>query len=603
MQTANHILQAIRKLGEERQPLTRIYRCLYSEDLFLAAYNKIGRNQGALTPGSGGDTADGMSLERIRAIIEQLRQERYHFRPARRTYVPKKSGGTRPLGMPDFDEKLVQEVLRMVLEAYYEPRFRESSHGFRPNLGCHTALREIKLKFVGSTWFIEGDIRGCFDNIDHQILLNILARDIHDGRLLELIRRGLTAGVMEEWEYRKSHSGTPQGGVLSPLLANIYLHKLDTYIEDVLIPQYTQGQNRKVNPTYNRLQHQLESARKRGDEQRITEIIKQKRQLPVGDPQDPNYRRLRYVRYADDFILGFIGSREEAEAIKQAIGEFLRNELHLELSDNKTLITHAKTEEARFLSYTLTVVINNDKCHHGKGRKGQARSVNGGIQLGIPRELPDERCKPYLRNGKTISDSILVHNSDAHIIDVYQQRYRGLAEYYRYAQNRASLNKLRYIMEQSLVKTLAHKFRISVREVYARYKRTLEIDGHPHKVLLVEVPTERGTRTIYWGGISLKVVKHITQPIDDLPYQEKWTARADLIQRLQANTCELCGSHENIEVHHVRKLADLKKKWSNRKHVPLWVKRMVAIRRKTLIVCRKCHRDIHAGRPTPDTRE
>jgi group II intron reverse transcriptase/maturase len=234
MQTANHILQAIRKLGEERQPLTRIYRCLYSEDLFLAAYNKIGRNQGALTPGSGGDTADGMSLDRIRAIIEQLRQERYHFRPARRTYVPKKSGGTRPLGMPDFDEKLVQEVLRMVLETYYEPRFRESSHGFRSNLGCHTALREIKLKFVGSTWFIEGDIRGCFDNIDHQILLNILARDIHDGRLLELIRRGLTAGVMEEWEYRKSHSGTPQGGVLSPLLANIYLHELDTYIEDVL---------------------------------------------------------------------------------------------------------------------------------------------------------------------------------------------------------------------------------------------------------------------------------------------------------------------------------------------------------------------------------
>jgi hypothetical protein len=249
------------------------------------------------------------------------------------------------------------------------------------------------------------------------------------------------------------------------------------------------------------------------------------------------------------------------------------------------------------------VVINNDKCHHGKGHKGQARSVNGGIQLGIPRELPDERCKPYLRNGKTISDSILVHNSDAHLIDVYQQRYRGLVEYYRYAQNWASLNKLRYIMEQSLVKTLAHKFRISVRKVYARYKRTLEIDGHPHKVLLAEVPTERGTRTIYWGGISLKVVKRITQPIDDIPYQEKWTARADLIQRLQANMCELCGSHENIEVHHVRKLADLKKKWSNRKHVPLWVKRMVAIRRKTLIVCRKCHRDIHAGRPTPDTRE
>jgi retron-type reverse transcriptase len=162
MQTAEQILQAIRKMGEKRIPLTRVYRCLFSENLFLAAYDKIGRNKGALTPGTEDDTADGMSLKRIRSIIEQLRQERFRFRPSRRTYVPKESGGARPLGLPNFSEKLVQEALRIMLEAYYEPRFRNSSHGFRPERGCHTALADLH-KFGGTTWFIEGDIRGCFD--------------------------------------------------------------------------------------------------------------------------------------------------------------------------------------------------------------------------------------------------------------------------------------------------------------------------------------------------------------------------------------------------------------------------------------------------------
>jgi len=164
MQTANHILQAMRKLGEQRQPLTRVYRSLFCEDIFLAAYDKIRRNQGALTPGTENDTVDGMSRDRIRRLIEELRYERFRFRPARRIHIPKKSGGSRPLGLPNFTEKLVQEALRMLLEAYYEPRFRDSSHGFRPTRGCHTALTAIHQQFQGVSWFIEGDIRGCFDH-------------------------------------------------------------------------------------------------------------------------------------------------------------------------------------------------------------------------------------------------------------------------------------------------------------------------------------------------------------------------------------------------------------------------------------------------------
>lgn len=273
MQRAEHILQAIRKLGEKRIPLTRVYRCLYGEDLFLAAYDKIARNKGALTKGTADDTVDGMNLHRIHTIIEQLRHERFRFRPARRVRIPKKSGGTRPLGIPNLSEKLVQEALRQVLEAYYEPRFSDSSHGFRTRRGCHTALTRIYQQFGGTTWFIEGDIRGCFEQIDHEVLMEILSRDIHDGRLLNLIRRCLQAGYMEDWHYHRTYSGTPQGGIVSPLLANIYLHELDAFVEGVLIPQYTRGKRRAYNPEYARLSWHIKQGRQRGEYEQVRALV------------------------------------------------------------------------------------------------------------------------------------------------------------------------------------------------------------------------------------------------------------------------------------------------------------------------------------------
>src|SRR5258707_5233663 len=317
MQTAEAILQAMQNLGEQRQPLTRVYRSLYSEDLFLLAYDRIGRNKGSLTPGTHDDTADGTSLANLHSIIDQLRNERFHFRPSRRIQIHKKSGGNRPLAIPNFPEKLVQEALRLILEAYYEPRFRDSSHGFRPERGCHTALTFIKNKFKGTTWFIEGDIRGCFDNIDHDVLMGILSRDIQDGRLLNLIRMCLEAGYVEEWEYHKTHSGTPQGGIISRLLSNIYMHELDSFIEDVLIPQYTRGDRRTINLEHHRLGYAIKRARQRGDQTMVHQLEQQRRQLPSQDTNDPNFRRLRYCRYADDFILGYMGPKSEAEEIKK----------------------------------------------------------------------------------------------------------------------------------------------------------------------------------------------------------------------------------------------------------------------------------------------
>jgi len=600
MQDASHILQALRKLGEKRTPLTRVYRLLYSEDLYLAAYAKIYKNDGAMTPGSEADTVDGMSLQRIRNIIELLRNERYRFRPVRRIEIPKKSGdGKRKLGLPNFTDKLLQEVLRMMLEAYYESQFHDSSHGYRPGRGCHTALQHVKQSFRGAAWFIEGDIKGCFDTIDHTVLMNILAKHIRDGRLLNLLRQGLEAGVMEDWVYTRTYSGTPQGGILSPLLSNIYLNELDTFIEETLMPQYTKGDDRGRNPAYRQLEHQIKVAGERGDRKLAEQLVQQRRQLPSQDMNDPDFRRLKYCRYADDFILSFIGTKQEAEQIKVTIGTFLQDTLKLHLSPQKTLITHAKTEQARFLNYAVSVYHVDDKLSPHPNAPNGRRSINGHVRLGLPEGLIRRYTERYLQNGKTISDTGLLMYSDAHIIDEFQARFRGIAEYYQYAVNRHSLASLKNIMQQSLVKTLAHKYKTTVSRIYWKYRGTLTVNDTTYKTLQVSVPTKKGTRLIYWGAIPLRVVKPGVGQLHDVRYGYHLT-RSDLIQRLQANTCELCGSQINCEVHHIRKLADLKRRWAGQREKPAWVGRMIAMQRKTLVVCEECHNKIHAGKPTPN---
>jgi group II intron reverse transcriptase/maturase len=601
MQKAEQILQAMQMMGKKQNPLTRVYRCLFSEDLFLAAYDKIARNRGALTAGTENDTADGMNLARIRKIIEQLRYEQFRFHPARRIRIPKKSGGSRPLGIPNFSDKLVQEALRMVLESYYEPRFRDSSHGFRPGRGCHTALANLQYKFKGAAWFIEGDIRGCFDNIDHEILMKILARDIQDGRLLNLLRMGLEAGYMEDWQYNRTYSGTPQGGILSPLLANIYLHELDVYIEDVLIPQYTRGTRRAENPEYRNYAYAIKCARKAGDEKRVQELILQRRKLPSQDVNDPNFRRLQYIRYADDFILSLIGTKAEAEEIKAAISAFLKEKLHLEMSASKTLITHSRTEHARFLGYDISVYHADDKISPRSGTPTKTRSINGCVRLGIPFGKVNELTKRYMRGEKPIHEAGLLAFSDAQIVDVYQQRFRGVAEYYKFAADRKALRKLKYVMEVSLTKTLANKHKSTVARIYQKYGGKRTVEGFTYKVLVVEVPTKNGTRYIYWGGIPLKVVKPGTETLDDNNGRRNvaLSSRTDLVQRLQANECEICGSQKNCEVHHIHKLADLRNRWRGKKEKPDWVVRMIAMHRKTLVVCAKCHDSIHGGKPLP----
>ncbi|HEM5581901.1 reverse transcriptase [Streptococcus suis] len=586
MRTAKTILTVIHERGKQDKPLERVYKLLFNRELYLIAYAKLYPNNGAMTKGVTEETIDGMSIQKIDMIIEQLRQETYYWRPARREYIPKKNGKHRPLGIPVWSDKLLQEVIRMILEAYYEPQFSEHSHGFRPKRGCHTALQEIQT-WKGTRWFIEGDISSYFDTIDHDVLITMLSRQIQDGRFIRLIKNMLEAGCLDDWKFHKTISGTPQGGVISPLLANIYLHQFDKWVGEELIPQYTRGKKQKANSAYNRLSRRIKCYQDKGDYKKAHQLIVERRNLPSVDTYDTSYRRLRYVRYADDFILGFTGSKAEAKAINKQIGDFLNTKLSLELSQEKTLITHATGESAKFLGYEIKAQRVNDYIDN-KGR----RSANGVIALFVPASVIESKCRQYMKNGKAIHRNNLLHDDDFSIVQTYQQEYRGLVQYYILAQNLSWFSKVYWYMETSLLKTLAFKHKSSINKMLAKYKTTTtSTNGRTVPCLQVVVPREdKPPLVATWGGISLSYKKKAV--IEDAPYQV-YGGRTELIKRLLANKCELCGSEENIEVHHIRKLADLNQ--HNGKLVPKWKEIMSARCRKTLVTCRDCHHAIHNG--------
>jgi len=592
MRKAETVLGIIRERGRQGLPLERVYRLVWNRDLFLTAYGRIYRNAGAMTPGTTKETADGMSLEKIDALIDQLRHERYRWTPVRRAYIPKSNGKKRPLGIPTWSDKLVQEVVRLILEAYYDPQFSDCSHGFRPGRGCHTALREVHRKWNGTVWFIEGDISQYFDRLDHEVLLRTLAKSIYDGRFLGLIDGLLKAGYLEDWQFNRTLSGTPQGGVVSPMLANIYLNRFDEWVETSLIPAHTRGDKRQENPAYYRTLSTARYRKKQGKLEEARALRQHAQSLPSKLPVDPTYRRLKYIRYADDFLLGFIGPRSEAEEIKQQIGHFLRESLKLELSETKTLITHARTDAAQFLGYEVHVLKDD-----AKRTAGGRRCINGVIGLRLPTSVVREKCKPYKQNGKPIHQRKRIDDSPYSIIAAYQLEYRGVVEYYRLAYNLRQLDRLKWVMERSLVATLAAKLRISAAQVWKRFKTTLETPNGRYRGLQVTVERE-GKRPLVatWGGISLK--RNIEAVLDD-NQPKVWVTRTELEQRLLADACELCGSQEKVQVHHIRAMRDLRK--YGRPPRPAWVELMAARHRKTLVLCHPCHMDVEYGRPKRHT--
>jgi len=581
---------------------------MFKPDLWVKAYAKLAPHPGNMTPGMDGQTIDGFNLKIIDDLIRQLQEESFRFSPVRRAYIPKKNGKQRPLGVPDFKDKLVQEIIRMILENIYEPVFSENSHGFRPHRSCHTALSQIKNTWKGLVWCIEGDIKGFFDNISHTGLISILEKKIEDRRFLRLLHNALKCGYVEDWKFHVTYSGTPQGGIVSPVLSNIYLNELDAFMED-LIEEYHQGTVRRRNKEYKRLGAKILYHRKivaahedlnpsqewqsrKEHIQRIGSLKKEQRKVISIDPFDPNYRRMKYVRYADDFVIGIAGPKKEAEAIKAKVQEFLDQTLSLELSDEKTLITHLE-KPIPFLGYQFfkwnreKVVRVEYKNHKHPLIK---RTLSGAIKLEVPRQKMIDYAKKQgygcLQTLESIHRAKLINNSEMEILHTYNAELRGFANYYKLANNYHHLDHLFHLGQYSFLKTLANKGKSSVGKVAKKLCRHLQgelcllvgsKDGEkkPHKLVrLKHLPKQKGA------------VKTSQPDIDVIPNVMRYSGSTELEKRLLANPCEACGKTQGImEVHHIRKLKDIRKK----KNINKWDKIMIARNRKTLVLCYDCH--------------
>jgi len=442
----------------------------------------------------------------------------------------------------------------------------------------------VQKTWKGTKWFVEGDIKGCFDNIDQSVLLNILRKKIHDGRFIALVEGLLKAGYLEDWKFNRTYSGTPQGGVVSPVLANIYLTEFDRFVTTELIPEFTKGDKRKPNPIYERLRSRAKKAKAKGDMEKYRHWLAQSRLHPSQDAYDHSFRRLRYVRYADDFMLGLIGTKAEAEVIKQRVKTWLSENLKLELSDEKTLITHAATDRAKFLGYEVGVMQSDSRPE-----------VNGVIELRIPEAKLTEVENRYKRGSKAHHRAELTNDSDFDIVAKYGAEFRGLVQYYKLARNIRRLGKVERTIRLSLLKTLANKLRTTVKDVWTRYKyRHMTMHGSRMGLSVIVPRDDKDSLVARFGELPLRRQKDAVIQ-DEKPEWTMWVKRTELIQRLLAEKCELCGSEGDVDVHHVRALKDLNP--TGRKEVPAHVFVMAARRRKTLVVCKPCHIAIHHGQP------
>ena len=604
MRNPTEILKILSEKSHDKSyRFQRLYRNLYNPEFYYLAYNNICTGQGNMTEGVDGQTIDGMSAERIDKLIASLRDHSYRPHPAKRVYIPKKNGKKRPLGIQSAEDKLVQEVIRMILESIYEPTFSPNSHGFRPQRSCHTALKHIDINFKGAVWFVEGDIKACFDSFDHHVMADILRERIDDEQFIALIWKFLRAGYMEQWTYHRTYSGTPQGSGISPILANIYLDKLDSFMDEYKKSfDVGSAKGRKVDSGYIRAREHYYKLAKTCEQLRNTlnpkertamdrELRKARSEMlscPYYTTCNDQYKCIHYCRYADVFLISVIGSKEDARQIKEDVKIFLAEKLKLTMSEEKTKITHT-TDFARFLGYDICISRSNSvkRNEHGVMK----REFSGRVMMYVPKEkwmgklleyhtLKIEKDENGKEKWKTVHRGKLINHPDIEIITKFNAEIRGLYNYYRLANNVSVLNKFAYIMEYSMYKTYACKYRSTVRKIIDRFSR----DG----VFAVPYETKGGTKycEFYHGGFK-RVRQTLIEP-DTLPeYSRRYDRPGSNAARIKRGVCELCGEKtDDIRMHHVRKLKDLT---GNN----VWEEKMRKTRRKTLAVCRRCHEMIH----------
>jgi group II intron reverse transcriptase/maturase len=592
VQDPNVLLAILGKMAQKPETtFGNLYPKLYNTELWLMAYESIAPNPGNMTAGVDGKTIDGTGMELIQDMVAQLKTSSYKPTPVRRIYIEKANGKLRPLGIPSFKDKLLQTVVKFILEAIYEPTFSEASHGFRTGKSCHTALAQIK-KMNGIRWWVEGDIKGFFDNLNHDTLLRILSKRITDKRFLHLIEQFLKAGYMEDWQYNQTYSGTPQGSNLSPLLSNIYLNELDQAMA-TKIAEFNKGKARQPRAAYaavsTRKSQAKREARRTGDWTKYKALRKHLLSMEATDPQDPKIRRMYYCRYADDFLVGIIGSKADAEGVKAWLAEYLSTQLQLELSAEKTLVTNAK-ERVRFLGYDIKRWTGKKvlRYHTQRGVRTQ-RTVNKHLALLMPQDQVQDFARTYGNpsSWQGTHRTKLFHLSELEILKTYNAEIRGFLDYYALADNltRVGTNIL-WMTTTSFLRTLAAKRKSTRMKVVRSLKK-----GPAHFVIMEH--KKDGTTQAHALVASTKQLKREMVrygQVDRKPNTWAYHARSELGQRLSAHQCEWCGTLDGpMEVHHVRKLSDLKGKAE-------WEIQMIARRRKTMVLCKQCHVDLHAGR-------
>lgn len=600
--TVEKRLDSVIDLSRQGKRINGLFRLLGCPSLWERAYEQVAPNKGALTPGiDPNNTLDGFSLERMERIMAAVLDGSYRFSPARRQYIPKPNGKKRPLGIPTADDKLVQAAVKILLEHVYEPVFADQSHGFRRGRSCHSALTEIRRTWHGVKWLIEVDIVGYYDNIDHDILLGLLRRRIDDDRLIRLIGRMLKAGYLEDWTFHRTFSGAPQGGVISPILANIYLHELDEFMAGMKV-LFDRGQTRRRSNAYLEISKQIQIRRRKierrranGQEEEIPTLVDEIREWerrrleePALDPFDPNYRRLRYCRYADDFVIGVIGSKDDARGIMAEVRTYLAETLKLEVSEEKSGIRKAD-EGAMFLGYRLKTYGDGRTKRMIKGGRAVTMRVPGDrMQLHVPvdrlaRFAERQRLgNIHINRGEARCE--LINNSDVAILTGYNAMMRGLAEYYKLGTLwKDEVGRLHHLWWWSFMKTISRKHKCSVKVTAERLRNGdrlgLWYEGRHQRRFMPMFRLKDVRPTPASGHVDRQTFAHI-----------HFAGRNDFVDRLRARACQACGTEDvPVEVHHVRKMSDMQ-------GTTLWTRVKAARTRKRVVLCRDCHVAHHAGR-------
>lgn len=555
---------------------------LGNKTFLIACYEDIKSNPGANTPGLANETMDRIDLKWFEATAEKVRCGAYNFTPARRILIPKPGKSTkRPLGIANPREKIVQKAIQVVLEIIYEPEFLDVSHGFRPKRGCHTALYELYRKGTHYAWAIEGDIEKCFDTIKHDVLVKLIARRIRDDKTLTLIRKTLKAGYVdpETKMVTKPSLGTPQGSVISPLYSNIVLHQMDRYLTK-LAQLYHKGNVRRINPVWRSVNRRT-SLRK-------VEKRTLYQALPSRDPLDPNYRRMMYVRYADDFVILVSGPRTECESTKSRLTAFMHSRLGLKVSPEKTRIT-STAKGFHFLGADIRRVRNYSKISKtmrfrggsvGKKRVNQRLRVLAPIGQLMLKLKTHGFAKANQENVVPTGKNSLSTMDHADILAFYNQKIRGLLNYYSFAGNRSQLNRVVYVLKMSCALTLARKYKLkTARGVFKKFGPKLT-DPKSRKNIF-ELESYRA-KHLYNKGEVARV---------DTVLKRSWWNK--LTQFSFDQKCAVCGVSP-VEMHHLRRITTLKKRI--RKGKTNYDQFAGAFKRKQIPLCKKHHAELHLGK-------